>query len=144
MFTLHPSPTEINKGTLTPSCRSRPCRHHRHLPCRRLRLPLRLLPRLALVEGVHRQLAADQKGLSGAFLMYSPRPMVRLGAFGNRSDSGRREELFEREFGVDPDVRLWTPVFSHFGPQSARKQESRQNLARNRFSAATETESNGL
>src|SRR6266446_79693 len=49
MFTLHPSPTEINKGTLTPSCRSRPCRHHRHLPCRRLRLPLRLLPCLALV-----------------------------------------------------------------------------------------------
>ncbi len=37
-----------------------------------------------------------------------------------------------------------TTLFSHFGPQSARKQESRQNRARNRFSAATETESNGL
>ncbi len=29
----------------------RRCRHHRHLLCRHLRLPLRLLPRLALVEG---------------------------------------------------------------------------------------------
>src|SRR2546421_12273152 len=51
MFTFHPSPTEINKGRLTLSSR-RLCRH---LLCRRLRLPLRL-PRLALVEGGHRQL----------------------------------------------------------------------------------------
>src|SRR5438105_62559 len=47
MFTLHPSPTETNKGTLTPSSRRRLRRHHRHLLCRRLPLPL--LPRLALV-----------------------------------------------------------------------------------------------
>ena len=51
MFTFHPSPTEINKGRLTLSSR-RLCRH---LLCRRLRLPLRL-PRLAVVEGGHRQL----------------------------------------------------------------------------------------
>ena len=34
-----------------------------------------------------------------------------------------------------------TPLFSHFGPQSARKQESRQNRARNRVLCGnTETE----
>src|SRR5712692_5789848 len=71
MFALHPSPSEINKGTLTPSSRHRPGRHrhHRHLPCRRLRLPL--LPRRALVERGHRLLPGDHKGLSRAFWMYS-------------------------------------------------------------------------
>src|SRR5713101_3538918 len=59
VFTLHPSPTEINKGTLTPSSRRRSRRHHHyHLLYRRLRLPL-LLPRLALVEGGHRQRQSD-------------------------------------------------------------------------------------
>ena len=66
---------------VTPSSR-RLRRHHRHLLCRRPRLPLRLLPRLALVEGGHRQPPTDQKGLT----------MVRLVAFGNRSDNGRRTE----------------------------------------------------
>src|SRR5437588_3722920 len=68
MFSLHPSPSGIRKGTLTPSSRHRPCphRHHRHLPCRRLRLPL--LPRLALVERGHRQLPSDHKGLSRGIL----------------------------------------------------------------------------
>src|SRR6202035_5719031 len=58
-FILHP--TEISKGRLTPSSHRRPCRHHRYLLCRRLRLPLRL-PRL--VEGRHRRLPTDPKGLS--------------------------------------------------------------------------------
>src|SRR5947208_11813507 len=41
MFTLHPSPTELNKGTLTPSSRRRLCRHHRLLRYHRpLRPPL--------------------------------------------------------------------------------------------------------
>src|SRR6266568_9135444 len=66
MFSLHPSPTELNKGTLTPSSRRRLRRHHRHFLCRRLRLPL--LPRLALVEGGHRQLSSDQKSLSRGIL----------------------------------------------------------------------------
>src|SRR5690242_20625420 len=48
-FILYPL---ISKGTFTPSSRRRLLRHHhRHLLQRRLRLPLRLLPRLALVEG---------------------------------------------------------------------------------------------
>ena len=47
---------------VTPNSR-RLRRHHRRLLCRRLHLPLRLLPRLAPVEGGHRQ-ATDQKGLS--------------------------------------------------------------------------------
>src|ERR1035438_976318 len=44
--------------TLTPSSRRRSCRHHRHLLflCRCLRLLPPLRPRLALVEGGHRQL----------------------------------------------------------------------------------------
>src|SRR5450755_2065710 len=79
MFALHPSPTETNKGTLTPSSR-RLFRHHRHLLlllCRRLRLPL--LPRLALVEGGHRQLPTDQKGPSRGILdVFCSCPMVRL------------------------------------------------------------------
>src|SRR5712692_1382350 len=79
MFTLHPLLTEINKGTLTPSSRRRLCRHHRHLLCPRLRLPLRLLPRLALVEGGHRQLPTDQKGLSRGILdVFCSCSMVRL------------------------------------------------------------------
>src|SRR5438034_5613443 len=87
MFTFHPSPTEINKGRLTLSSR-RLCRHHRHLLCRRLRLPL-CLARLALVEGGHRQLPTDQKGLSRGILdVFCPRPMVRLVAFGNLATMG--------------------------------------------------------
>jgi len=39
VFALHSSATEIEKGTLTPSSRRRFCCHHRHLLCRRLRLP---------------------------------------------------------------------------------------------------------
>jgi hypothetical protein len=62
MFTLHPSPTEINKGTLTPSSRRRLRRHHRHLLCRRLCLPLPL--RLGLLE----QLPSNQTGLGRGIL----------------------------------------------------------------------------
>src|SRR2546428_221806 len=91
MFTLHPSPTEINKGTFTPSSRRRLCRHHRHLLCRRLRLPLRLLPRPALVERGHWQLPTDQKGLSRGILdVFCSCPMVRLVPLRQRSDDGRR------------------------------------------------------
>jgi len=64
---------------LTPSSR-RLCRHHRHLLCRRLRLPLphRLLPRLALVEGGHRQLPTDQTGLIRGILdVFRSCPIVR-------------------------------------------------------------------
>src|ERR1019366_5298154 len=41
---------QIDIQLAPPSSRRRLCRHHRHLLCRRLRLPLPLLPRLALVE----------------------------------------------------------------------------------------------
>src|SRR5664279_2574841 len=79
MFMLHPSPTKINQGTLTPSSRRR--RRHRHL--RRRRLPLRRLPRLALVEGEHRQLPANQKGVSrGILAVFCSCPMVRLVSLG--------------------------------------------------------------
>src|ERR1022692_1033063 len=107
MFTLHPSPTRINQGTLTPSSRRR--RHHRHLRCRRLRLPLRLLPRLALVEEGHRQLPANQNGLSRGILdVFCSCPMVRLVPFWQTQafPMSRRNERFERERGADPDVRL--------------------------------------
>src|ERR1035441_1010647 len=109
MFTLHPSPTKINQGTLTPSSRRR--RHHRHLRCRRLRLrlPLRLLPRLALVEGGHRQLPANQKGVSRGILdVFCSCPNGTLGTPWQRQTfpMSRREEWFERERGADPDVRL--------------------------------------
>src|SRR5664280_1882887 len=73
MFMLHPSPTKINQGTLTPSSR----RRRRRLHLRHLRL--RLLPRLALVEGEHRQLPANQKGVSRGILdVFCSCPMVRL------------------------------------------------------------------
>src|SRR5713226_6188527 len=91
MFALHPSPTELNKGTLTPSSRRRLCRHHRHLLCLRLRLPLRLL-RLALVEGRHRQLPTDQKGLSRGILdVFCSYPMVVLVALGSVATMRRTE-----------------------------------------------------
>ena len=67
MFPLHPSPTEISKGRLTPSSRRRLGRHHLHLLCRRFRLPLRLA-RPALVEGRDRRLPTDHEG--------SPRSIV--------------------------------------------------------------------
>src|SRR6266849_8675600 len=89
MFTLHPSPAEINEGTLTPNSRRRLRRHHRHLLCRRPRLPLRLLPRLALVEGGHRQLPADQKSLSWGILdVFCSCPMVVLVALGSVATMG--------------------------------------------------------
>ena len=48
-----------------------------------------LLLRLALVEGGHRQLPTDQKGLSRGILdVFCPRPMVRLVAFGNLATMG--------------------------------------------------------
>src|SRR5713101_8044209 len=78
VFALHPSPTDTNRGMLTPSSRHHLGRHHRHLLCRRLRLPLRLLPRLALVEGGHRQLPSDQRGLRRGILdKFCACPMVR-------------------------------------------------------------------
>src|SRR5438128_5955742 len=117
MFTLHPSPTERNKGPLTPSSRRRLRRHHRHFLCRRLRLPLRLLPRLALVEGGHRQLSTDQKGLRrGVLDVFCSCPMLRLVRLGKRRHSqwpgGRRarRSILMCGFG--------TPVFSHFGPEA--------------------------
>src|SRR5208282_5016402 len=70
MFTLHPSPTEVNKGTVTPSSRRRSCRHHPHLLFLCRRLPLRrllLLPlrhRRALLARGSRRLPNDQAGLS--------------------------------------------------------------------------------
>ena len=72
-------------------------RHHRHLLlCRRLRLPLRLLPRLALVEGGHRQLPTDQKGLSRGILdAFCSCPMVRLVPLCKRGDNGRRTQRQE-------------------------------------------------
>jgi hypothetical protein len=70
---------QIDIQLAPPSSRRRLCRHHRHLLCRRLRLPLPLLPRLALVEGGHRQLPTDQKGLSRGILdVFCSCPMVRL------------------------------------------------------------------
>src|SRR6266849_4163158 len=90
-FILHPL---INKGTLTPSSRRRFRRHQRHHPCRRPRLPLRLLPRLALVEGGHRRLPTDQKGLSRHTLdVFCSCPMVRLVAFGNAATNGSDARL---------------------------------------------------
>ena len=86
MFTLHPSSIKTNKGTLTPSSRRRLLRHHRHFLCRRLRLPLRLLPRRAVVERGHRQ--TDQKGLSRGILdVFWSCPMVRLVTRGKRGHS---------------------------------------------------------
>jgi len=62
-------------AVLTPSSRRRRGRHHRRLLCRRLHLPLRLLPRLAPVEGGHRQLPTDQKGPSRSILdVFCPCP----------------------------------------------------------------------
>ena len=55
-------------AVLTPSSRRRLRRHHRRLLCRRLHLPLRLLPRLAPVEGGHRQLPSRQESLSRGIL----------------------------------------------------------------------------
>src|ERR1039458_4437127 len=59
-----------NRGcsTLTPSSRRRSCGHELHFLCRRLCLPPRPLPRLALVEGEHRELPTDQAGLSRGML----------------------------------------------------------------------------
>ena len=54
-------------------------RLYRHRLCRRLRLPLRLLPRLALVEAGHRQLPTHQNGLSRGMLnVFCSCPMVPL------------------------------------------------------------------
>jgi hypothetical protein len=76
-------PLKQIKSTLTPSSR-RLRRYHRHLLCPCLRLPLRLLPRLALIEGEHRQLPTDQKGLSRSILyVFCSCPMVRLVPFTN-------------------------------------------------------------
>src|SRR5208337_2784823 len=101
MFALHPSPTAISKSALTPSSR-RCCRHHhrhRHLFCRnrRLLLPLRPLPRLALVEGEHWQRPADQRGLGRGILdIFCSCSMVRLilrDNLGSSHESGTRNRL---------------------------------------------------
>jgi hypothetical protein len=95
-----PSPTAINNGTLTPSSRRRLCRHHRHLRCRRL--PLRPLPRLALVEAVHRQLQSDQRGPSrGILAVFCSYPMVVLVALGSVATMG-----FVHRSSSDCDFRL--------------------------------------
>ena len=97
IFTLRSSPTEINKGPLTPSSRRRLRRHHRRLLCRRLHLPLRLLPRLAPVEGGHRQLPTDQKCLSRGILhIFCSCPMVRLALLWQRSNNGRLTNAWGR------------------------------------------------
>src|SRR6185369_15535775 len=70
MFPLHPSPTEISKGSLTPSSRRR---YHPppHLLC--LRLPLRL-PHLVLLESGH-----DHRGVRQDILnVFGSCSMVRL------------------------------------------------------------------
>src|SRR6516225_9972621 len=75
--------------TLTPSSLRRLCRHHPHLLCRRRRLPLRLLPRLALGEAGHRQLPTDQRGPSWGILdVFCSYPMVVLVALGNVATMG--------------------------------------------------------
>ena len=66
-------------STFTPSSRRRSYPHHLLFLCRHLRLPPRLLPRLVLVEGGHRQLPTDQKGLvRGILVVFCSCPMVRL------------------------------------------------------------------
>ena len=89
---------------LTPSSRHHLRHHHRHLLCRRLRLPLPLLPRLALIEQEHRQLPSDQKGLSrgilNAFCSCPHRTPRRLWPAGTLS--ARLGQPFERKGGVDP------------------------------------------
>ncbi len=86
---LHPSPTEINTGGFIPSIRRRLCRHHRHLLRRCPRLVLRLLPRLALVEGGYRKVPSGQKSLTRGILdAFCSCPMVRLVAFGNAATKG--------------------------------------------------------
>src|SRR5579859_2622048 len=81
----HPLPMKINNGLLTPSSRRRFRRHHRHPFCRRLHLPRRLLPRLALLETGHRQ-PTDQKGLSRGILdVFCSCSMVRLVLLGRMS-----------------------------------------------------------
>ncbi len=78
VFALHLSPSRINRGALTPSSPRLP-RHHPHLLSRRLRLPLRLLPRLALAAGGHRHQLTDQEGLGRSILdVFCSCPMVRL------------------------------------------------------------------
>src|SRR2546428_4664282 len=72
---------------LTPSSR-RLHRRHLHLFGRRLHLPLRLLPHLALVEGRHRQ--HDPKGLSRGILdVFCSCSMVRLAPIANASRMSR-------------------------------------------------------
>ena len=74
VFALHPSPTELNQGTVTPSSRRRSCRHHHHH-----------LPRLALGEEEHRQPPTDQERLSRSILdvccscpkWYAPYPLAK-------------------------------------------------------------------
>jgi hypothetical protein len=90
---LHHSPTEINTGGFIPSSRRRLCRHHRHLLRRCPRLALRLLPRLALVEGGYRKVPSGQKSLSRGvldvfLLMSNGRPR----SLWQRSDKGQRTE----------------------------------------------------
>ena len=76
---------------LTPSSR---LRRRRHLLCRRLPLPL--LPRLALVEGGHRQLPTGQEGLRRGILNVCwSCPMVRLTAFASQA----------RQYPARPTVR---------------------------------------
>jgi len=72
---------------VTPS--SRLCRQHRHLLCRRLHLPPRLLPRLVLLEGRRPQLPSDQKGLSRGILdVFCSYPIVVLVAIGGGATMG--------------------------------------------------------
>jgi len=82
-------PTEINTGGFIPSSRRRLCRHHRHHLLRRCpRLALRLLPRLALVEGGYRKVPSGQKSLSRGLLMSNGTPR----SLWQRSDKGQRTE----------------------------------------------------
>src|SRR5438309_2151077 len=79
-------------STLTPSSRRR-CHHDLHLLClsRRLGLPLRLLPRLVLVEAGDRRLPTDHKGLRrGIPDVFCSYPMVRLKFFSQPEQRARR------------------------------------------------------
>jgi len=76
---------------VTPSSRHHLPRLHRRLLCRCLRLPLRRLPCLALVEGGHWQAPTDQNGLiRGMLNVFCSCPMVRLKFFSQPEQRARR------------------------------------------------------
>jgi hypothetical protein len=107
MLALHPSPAEVNQGTLTPSSPRLP-RHHPHLRSRRLRPPLRLLRRLALAAGGHRHQLTDQEGLRRSILdVFCSCPMVVLVASGSVATMGGAL----RDSKLHADSESWSALF---------------------------------